>query len=82
MIAAIKAKEIVTLREHQEVEAALDADHLHVAWPGRHAFDQHAAEQIARLVCIHLEAENFLRAVCTENLIRVADVMESPKLAE
>ena len=24
----------------------------------------------------------FVSAVCTENLIRVADVMESPKLAE
>ena len=40
VIAAIEAKEIVTLRKHQEVEAVLDADHLHVAWPGRYAFDE------------------------------------------
>ena len=36
---SVEAKEIVTLRKHQEVEAVLDADHLHVAWPGRDAFD-------------------------------------------
>ena len=28
------------------------------------------------------EAERAMSPVCTENLIRVADVMESPKLAE
>ena len=39
VVAAIETKEIVALRKHQEMEAVLDADHLHVAWSGRYAFN-------------------------------------------
>ena len=57
LITAIQAKLIITLRKYQEMKAVLDADHLHGPRPRRHAFDKHTANQIVRLIGIHLEAQ-------------------------
>ncbi len=48
--------------------------------PGRQCDGR--SKQTYELTFIHRPARDIFPPVCTENLIRVDDVMESPKLAE